>query len=126
MSDLTYNQEVREKPLVWLHGKIKTPPFSAPARLKAGFLLRLLQQGETLAMPNSRPMPSVGPNCHELRVSDENVQWRIFYYTAQDAIVILAIVKKKTGATTKKVLDTARQRLRIYKNITETQQNADL
>jgi hypothetical protein len=34
-----------EKPLVWLHG-IKTPPFTASARLEAGFLLRKLQKGE--------------------------------------------------------------------------------
>src|SRR5687768_2345670 len=35
-----------DKPLVWLHGEIKTPPFSPEARLEAGVLLRKLQQGE--------------------------------------------------------------------------------
>ena len=35
-----------DKPLVWLHGQIQTPPFSKEARLEAGFLLRLLQKGE--------------------------------------------------------------------------------
>lgn len=35
-----------EKPLVWLHGQIKTPPFSAEARVEAGYLLGRLQQGE--------------------------------------------------------------------------------
>ncbi|TFH43207.1 MAG: type II toxin-antitoxin system RelE/ParE family toxin, partial [Lysobacterales bacterium] len=25
-----------DKPLVWLHGEIKTPPFSAAARIEAG------------------------------------------------------------------------------------------
>lgn len=34
------------KPLVWLKGEVKTPPFSAAARIEAGFLLRRLQQGE--------------------------------------------------------------------------------
>jgi len=34
-----------EKPLVWLHGEVKTPPFSKKARLEAGFLLRRLQRG---------------------------------------------------------------------------------
>jgi len=66
-----------DKPLVWLHGEIKTPPFSAAARLEAGVLLRLLQRGERLAMPASRPMPAIGPRCHELRIVDENVTWRI-------------------------------------------------
>jgi acyl-CoA synthetase (AMP-forming)/AMP-acid ligase II len=30
----------RDKPLVWLHGDVKTPPFSRAARLEAGTLLR--------------------------------------------------------------------------------------
>jgi len=32
-----------DKPLVWLHGEINTPPFSRAARIEAGYLLRLLQ-----------------------------------------------------------------------------------
>jgi hypothetical protein len=31
-----------DKPLVWLHGEVKTPPFSQEARLEAGYLLRRL------------------------------------------------------------------------------------
>jgi len=48
------------KPIVWLEGEIKTPPFSRAARLEAGFLLRRLQLGERLSLPHSRPMPSIG------------------------------------------------------------------
>jgi hypothetical protein len=33
----------RDKPLVWLSGEIKTPPFGPEARFEAGFLLRRLQ-----------------------------------------------------------------------------------
>lgn len=32
----------KDQPLAWLHGEIKTPPFSTAARLEAGYLLRLL------------------------------------------------------------------------------------
>ncbi len=39
-------------------------------------LLRDLQEGESLGMPHSRPMPGIGPRCHELRVNDENKTWR--------------------------------------------------
>jgi phage-related protein len=60
-----------DKPLVWLHGEVKTPPFSAAARIETGMLLRRLQSGEMLALPHSRPMPSIGPRCHELRIQDE-------------------------------------------------------
>ena len=52
-----------EKPLVWLRGEVKTPPFSQAARLEAGNVLRLLQQGESLGLPHSRPMPVIGPRC---------------------------------------------------------------
>jgi len=32
----------KDKPLVWLYGEVKTPPFSRAARIEAGFLLRRL------------------------------------------------------------------------------------
>jgi len=28
-----------DKPLVWLHGEVKSPPFSSDARIEAGYLL---------------------------------------------------------------------------------------
>jgi hypothetical protein len=59
-----------DKPLVWLHGEVKTPPFSKKARVEAGVLLRRLQRGETLSLPASRPMPTIGRRCHELRIRD--------------------------------------------------------
>lgn len=61
-----------DKPIVWLSGEVRTPPFSfsAEARVEAGFLLRRVQRGQALGMPHSRPMPTVGPGCHELRVVD--------------------------------------------------------
>ena len=80
-----------DKPLVWLHGEIKTPPFSKTARIEAGFLLRRLQIGEKLGLPWSRPMPSIGNRCHELRINDENLNWRIIYRIDADAIIILDV-----------------------------------
>ncbi|WP_254053837.1 helix-turn-helix domain-containing protein [Singulisphaera sp. GP187] len=65
--------------LFFLHGEIKTPPFSEAARLEAGALLRRLQDCEIFGMPHSRPMPSIGPRCHELRIKDENRPWRVVY-----------------------------------------------
>jgi len=56
---------------VWLQGEVKSPPFSRQGRLETGYLLRRLQQGDSLGLPHSRPMPGVGPRCHELRVRDE-------------------------------------------------------
>ncbi len=107
------------KPLVWLHGEIKTPPFSAAARLEAGFLLRMLQEGEHLGMPESRPMPSIGVNCHELRVIDANVTWRVVYGLASDAVVILEVFQKKSRSTPKSVIAVARKRWKQYLSIAE-------
>ena len=41
-----------DKPLVWLHGEVKSPPFSGAARLEAGLLLRRLQRGEIIETRN--------------------------------------------------------------------------
>lgn len=103
-----------DKPLVWLHGEVKTPPFSVAARIESGVLLRRLQQGEKLSMPHSRPMPSIGKRCHELRIDDENETWRIVYRTDSDAIVILEVFEKKTKQTPKQVIDNCKQRIRKY------------
>ena len=103
-----------DKPLAWLYGEVKTPPFSRESRLDAGFLLRRLQKGESLGMPQSRPMPAIGPRCHELRITDESVKWRIVYRVDPDAVVIAAVFKKKTTKTPKEVIDVCKDRLRRY------------
>jgi phage-related protein len=106
-----------DKPLVWLHGEIKTPPMSADARVQTGFLLRRLQGGELLSMPDSRPMPSIGARCHELRIDDGRVTWRVFYRIDTDAIVILEVLKKQTQATPKAALDACKRRLAEYDSL---------
>ena len=106
-----------DKPLVWLHGEIRTPPFSSGARIEAGLLLRRLQRGEKLVLPHSRPMPAIGRRCHELRIQDEDATWRIVYRIDSDAIVILEVFSKKSQQTPKVIIDTSRERLRRYGQI---------
>jgi len=50
-------------------------------------------------------MPSIGRNCHELRINDENSTWRVMYRVDDDAIVIVAVFSKKTAQTPKAVID---------------------
>jgi len=95
----------KDKPLIWMHGEVKSPPFSKVARLEAGFLLRLLQRGEKITMPHSRPMPSIGRRCHELRIPDKDASWRVVYRIDSDAIVLAEVFSKKTGKTPKGVID---------------------
>lgn len=106
-----------DKPLVWLHGEIKTPPFSASARVEAGVLLRRLQSGENVPLPHSRPMPNIGGACHELRIQDANRIWRIVYHVAADAVVILEVFAKTARQTPKPVIDNCKARLRRYISI---------
>lgn len=103
-----------DKPLIWLAGEVKTPPFSAEARLEAGYLLRQLQTGLKVGLPHSRPMPSIGARCHELRIPDEDQTWRIVYRLDKDAIVLLDVSSKKTQKTPKSTIETCKQRMRQY------------
>lgn len=103
-----------QKSLAILSGEIKTPPMSVEARREAGFLLRQLQQGERLALPHSRPMPNIGPRCHELRINDANKTWRIVYRLDKDEILVVELFSKTTRTTPKDVISTCRQRLRRW------------
>jgi phage-related protein len=108
-----------DKPLVWLEGEIKTPPFSPEARVEAGTLLRRLQRGESIGLPLSRPMPTIGRRCHELRIPDQGVNWRIVYRIDSDAIIVGEIFLKKTGKTPQKVIEACKRRFRRYDEVTE-------
>lgn len=82
----------KDKPLVWL-------------------------QGEKLGMPHSRPMPSIGTRCHELRINDKDGTWRIMYRIDTDAIILLEVFSKKTSATPKTVIQICQQRLKKYDDL---------
>ena len=105
------------KPLVWLHGELKTPPMSREARIEAGFLLRRAQEGENLSMPESRPMPSIGQGCHELRITDvqHRIEWRVVYCVGRLAIAVLEVFEKKTKQTPQDMIANCRRRYAAFK-----------
>ncbi len=103
-----------DKPLGWLGGEVKSPPLYSAARVEIGFLLRRVQRGVLLSMPVSRPMPSIGPRCHELRVGDSQASWRVVYRIDPDAILVLEVFSKKTQKTPRKVVEACRKRLKEY------------
>jgi phage-related protein len=103
-----------DKPLVWLRGEVKTPPFAGAARIEAGVLLRRLQRGEKLSLPHSRPMPSIGSRCHELRIQDQDKSWRIIYRIESDAILILEVFRKTTNQTPLRIVTDCKRRLKQY------------
>jgi len=107
-------EEPAPKPLVWLRGEVKTPPFTAEGRQETGILLRLLQQGERLGMPQAEPLPDVGPRCGALRVRDAEHNWRIMYRIDSDAILIVEVYSKKTRKIPDEVIQRSRRRLGQY------------
>jgi phage-related protein len=80
-------------------------------------LLRRLQRGERLTLPHSRPMPVIGPRCHELRVQDVDVIWRVMYRIDPDAVIIAEVFSKKTRTTPKQVIENCQRRLSTYDKI---------
>jgi len=107
------------KPLVWVGCEIKSPPFSKKARIKAGELLAIIQCGLPTRMPHFRPMPSIGPQCLGLRVSDARCTWRIVCCIHDDEIAVLDVFQKKTNATPKLAIERCKQRLQTYKRTTD-------
>ena len=115
MSDgIQRGKDKAPKPITGLHGTIKSPPFSARARIEAGRLLARLQNGESMGLPHSRPMPSIGPRCHELRIRDSATNWRIIYRLDEDAILVLDVFAKKSEQTRIQIVRNCKSRLSAY------------
>lgn len=102
------------KPVRFLADRVKSPPLSLVARREVGQMIRLIQDGFPLGMPYSRPMPSIGRRCHELRVQDGAHNWRIVYRIDDDAIVVPLVFAKTTRATPNRIIDLCKQRLKDY------------
>lgn len=114
MSDLSYYicmANGDDKEIVWVSGEIQAPPMTVEGRREAGFLLRKLQKGELLSMPQSRPMPSIGARCHELRVTEANATWRVIYRIDNDAIIVFEVFSKKDRKTPQLVIDNCKARI---------------
>jgi phage-related protein len=114
MAKETEPEKPSRKPVIWLHGEIKTPPFTADGRQEAGMLLRLLQEGERLGMPQAEPLPDVGPRCGALRVRDTEHNWRIMYRIDSDAVLVLEVYAKKTRKIPDEVIERCKKRLKQY------------
>jgi phage-related protein len=71
-----------------------------------------------LTLPHSRPMPSIGIRCHELRINDASGTFRILYRIDPDAVVILEVFGKKTQRTPGTVIEACKRRLRDYDRLT--------
>lgn len=74
----------------------KVKSFPAEVRREPGKAIFDLQRGQTLAMPLSRPMPSIALGAEELRIRDRAGIYRVFYYArlARGVLVFRAFTRK--------------------------------
>ena len=77
-------------------------------------MLRQLQKGLILSLPQSRPLPNVGVGCNELSINDDQNTWRIVYKIYIDAILILEIFIKKSNTTQKFIINACKERIKRY------------
>jgi phage-related protein len=99
------------KPIRFLGDSLKSlREFPTDARIDVGRQLRMVQNGE--AASDFKPMPSIGKGVEEIRIWDESGTYRVIY-TARlaDAVYVLHAFQKKSQATSKRDVETARQRL---------------
>jgi phage-related protein len=102
------------RPIIF-HPKVRDEirRFPKEVRTRLGRGLYLLQIGQTLAMPNARPMSIVRPGVSELRVKEEDVIFRVFYFTASTkGVLVFHTFEKKTQRTPPHEIELARKRLK--------------
>ena len=75
--------------------------------------LARLDTGLSLAMPLSRPMPTIGRGVHELRLKDPSGPYRVVYALVRRGLIyILHTFKKTTQTTPHHHIRVAQQRLK--------------
>lgn len=84
--------------------------FPEDARNDAGYQLDKVQRGQ---QPDDfKPMAAVGRGVEEIRVTDDDGAYRVIYLARRaDAVYVLHAFQKKSQATSKRDLETARRRL---------------
>lgn len=98
------------KPVRFLGDALKSlRDFPEDAKQDAGYQLDEVQRGE---QPDDfKPMPSIGKGVEEIRIWDDSDTYRVIY-TARlaDAVYVLHAFQKKTQSTSKRDIDTAKER----------------
>jgi phage-related protein len=86
--------------------------FPEEVKDELGQCIFLLQQGKSLTMPHSRPMPGVGAGVEELRVRGRDGIYRAFYYSrSKQGVLVFHAFVKKTAGTPWQDMELGRRRL---------------
>ena len=80
-----------------------------------GSILTLLQLGESVGMPDVKPMPSVAKGASEIRIKDQSGIYRAFFVIEVDlGVLVFHGFKKKTQTTPKNEIETGKKRLKCF------------
>lgn len=72
-----------------------------------------LATGKMLSMPISRPLPSIAKGLHELRLSGERGEFRVFYVIrVGNAIYVIHATEKKKNELDRKTVELLKTRIR--------------
>ncbi len=98
------------RPVCFLGDSLKSlRDFPEEARHDAGYQLDKVQRGEQ--PEDFKPMPAIGKGVEEIRVTDEGGAYRVIYVSRrEEAVYVLHAFQKKTQATPRRDLDTAKKR----------------
>jgi phage-related protein len=104
-----------DKSIVWIgSSRDDLRRFPGEARRKAGYQLRLVQQGKE--PDDFKPIPSIGPGTYEIRIQLGDA-YRVFYLAKfKEAIYVLHAFQKKTQKTARRDIEIGRQRYRAVQN----------
>ncbi|MCE5309742.1 MAG: type II toxin-antitoxin system RelE/ParE family toxin [Acidobacteriales bacterium] len=103
-----YNQIM--KPVYFLGDSLRRlREFPEDARHDAGYQLDKVQRGE---QPDDfKPMTVIGMGVEEIRVADDSGAYRVIYFARRaDAVFVLHTFQKKTQATSRRDMETAKRR----------------
>lgn len=101
-----------DKLIYWIDtSKTDIAQFSPDAKRKAGFQLRAVQRGNPPT--DFKPMSIVGKGVEEIRIKVGEA-YRIFYVARfPEAVYVLHAFNKKTQKTSKKDIETGKQRYQV-------------
>jgi phage-related protein len=88
-----------------------------------GSVLTRLQKGESIGMPDVRPMPIIDRQVSEIRISERSGSYRtLFAVRTKLGILLFHAFQKKSGKTPSREIKTARQRLAAFLSELEEEQ----
>jgi phage-related protein len=97
---------------VRIYGPVRDVIRSWPLEIRKelGSVLTRLQKGQSIGMPDVRPMPEISPHTSEIRIPDRSGTYR----RAEFGILLFHAFQKKSHNTPEREKNTARRRLEAF------------